>query len=171
VLVSDEGLAALVDEARRDGRLPADLVMTASAMLGIAVGAKLLADVGDDPLNIASDVGLVELAAFRALTPPAIDIYVDGPDNLGGFCVTTTSASWFGWRRRSISSLGLRTRPASIRADNTSQRRCCRRRRNGCAAQRSALSIWRVSGRRPCPRRAAIAAARLASSRAVSRRA
>jgi hypothetical protein len=87
VLLSDEGLIEVVDQGRRSGALPADLVIKASAMLGIAnaVGGAALASLGVDTLNVAGDVRLGDLAAFRALTEAAIDLYVEGPDGLGGF--------------------------------------------------------------------------------------
>jgi len=87
VLVSDEGLIALISQARINGTLPADLVIKVSAMAGIAnpVGARLLSDGGADTLNISSDVALGDLAAFRAATPAVLDLYIEGPDGLGGF--------------------------------------------------------------------------------------
>ena len=87
VLVADEGLAVLVARGRQDGELPADLVVKASAVMGIAnpVGAKLLADAGVDTLNVAGDIALDDLAALRSLTDAPVDIYVEGPDGLGGF--------------------------------------------------------------------------------------
>jgi hypothetical protein len=87
VLVSDEGLIALIGQARRDGRLPADLVVKVSALAGIAnpLGARLLSDSGADTLNIASDTAAADLAAFRAATPAVLDLYIEGPDGLGGF--------------------------------------------------------------------------------------
>lgn len=87
VLISDEGLALLIGEAKVAGSLPADLVVKASALMGIAnpVGAAALARQGIDSLNIAGDTGLAELAAFRAATDAFLDLYIEGPDGLGGF--------------------------------------------------------------------------------------
>jgi len=87
ILVADEGLAVLVAGARRSGELPADLVIKASAILGLAnpVGAGLLADVGVDTLNIAGDTPVGELAAFRSSMDTILDLYIEGPDGLGGF--------------------------------------------------------------------------------------
>lgn len=87
VLVSDEGLIAVIHQARLDGRLPADLLIKVSAMAGIAnpIGARLLAESGADTLNIASDASAADLAGFRAATPPVPDLYIEGPDGLGGF--------------------------------------------------------------------------------------
>lgn len=87
VLVADEGLAALIAEGRADGELPADLIVKASAVMGLAnpVGCRLLTDLGVDTLNIGGDTPIGELAAFRAELATILDLYVEGPDGLGGF--------------------------------------------------------------------------------------
>jgi hypothetical protein len=87
VLVADEGLTVLIDRSRRDGSLPDDLRVKASAVLGLAnpVGSTLLAQSGADTLNLAGDTPLAELAAFRSTLTSVIDLYIEGPDGLGGF--------------------------------------------------------------------------------------
>lgn len=87
ILISDEGLAVLIAQQKAEGALPADLVVKASALMGIAnpVGAAHLAATGVDSLNIAGDTPLGELAAFRSATSAFLDLYVEGPDGLGGF--------------------------------------------------------------------------------------
>ena len=87
ILIADEGLASLLAEERRRGTLPNDLVIKASALMGIAnpIGAALLAATGFDSLNIAADTPIGDLAAFRAATSAYIDLYIESPDSLGGF--------------------------------------------------------------------------------------
>ncbi|MEU9888700.1 U32 family peptidase [Sphaerisporangium sp. NPDC051011] len=87
LLVSDEGLIRLIGDAKQSGDLPADLVVKASALMGIAnaVGARELAQAGATSLNIATDTTIADLSAFRAATDAALDIYIEGMDNLGGF--------------------------------------------------------------------------------------
>lgn len=87
ILVADEGLIRLVDQARHTGDLPEDLVMKASAIMGIAnpVGASLLEEAGANTINVASDIPIGELAAFRSACRSPIDLYIESPDNLGGF--------------------------------------------------------------------------------------
>jgi hypothetical protein len=55
--------------------------------MGIAnpVGAAELAEHGIHSLNIAGDTALADLAAFRAATTAFLDLYIEGPDGLGGF--------------------------------------------------------------------------------------
>jgi hypothetical protein len=87
ILVADEGLLWLVNEGRRRGVLPRDLVVKGSAVLGAAnpLGIKLLQDNGLDTINVASDITLPRLAALREVISIPIDLYIEGPDGLGGF--------------------------------------------------------------------------------------
>jgi hypothetical protein len=87
ILVADEGLLWLVNQARQRGRLPAELVVKASALLGAAnpLGIKLLVDQGLDTINVASDISLAKLAALRQVVSIPIDLYIESPDGLGGF--------------------------------------------------------------------------------------
>jgi hypothetical protein len=87
ILVADEGLLWLVNEGRRRGVLPANLVVKGSAVLGVAnpLGIKLLQDNGLDTINVASDITLPRLAALRQVVSIPIDLYIEGPDGLGGF--------------------------------------------------------------------------------------
>lgn len=87
VLVADEGLLWLVNQARQRGVLPASLVVKASALLGAAnpPGIKLLEDQGLNTINVASDISLARLAALRQVISIPIDLYIESPDGLGGF--------------------------------------------------------------------------------------
>lgn len=87
VLIADEGLLWLIDQARRTGLLPANLVVKASALLGAAnpVGIKLLVEHGLNTINVASDISLPRLAALRQVVSIPIDLYIESPDGLGGF--------------------------------------------------------------------------------------
>lgn len=87
VLLADEGLIWLVGRARADGQLPADLVIKGSALLGLAnpVGVRMLVEAGLGTANISSDISIARLAAMRAVLDVPLDLYVEGPDGLGGF--------------------------------------------------------------------------------------
>lgn len=87
VLVADEGLLRLISNARISGDLPSDLIVKASALMGVAnpVGAEVLEENGADTINVASDCPVEELAAFRAACSKPLDLYVESPDDLGGF--------------------------------------------------------------------------------------
>ena len=87
VLVADEGLIQLIATARAAGDLPSDLIVKASAVMGIAnpLGASMLVQAGADTLNVASDISVGELAAFRSVLTCPLDLYIESPDGLGGF--------------------------------------------------------------------------------------
>lgn len=87
VLVADEGLLWLIDQARRRGRLPENLVVKASALLGASnpLGIKMLVEHGLNTINVASDISLARLAALRQVVSIPIDLYIESPDGLGGF--------------------------------------------------------------------------------------
>ena len=87
VLPADEGLIWLVDQARLRGLLPENLVMKGSALMGVAnpIGIKMLETAGLNTINVASDISLAKLAALRQTISIPIDLYIEGPDGLGGF--------------------------------------------------------------------------------------
>ena len=87
VLSADEGLTWLIGQARQRGVLPENLVVKGSALLGAAnpVGIKLMVDAGLNTINVASDISLPRLAALRQVITIPIDLYIEGPDGLGGF--------------------------------------------------------------------------------------
>jgi hypothetical protein len=87
VLVADEGLLWVADEMRKAGELPADLVLKISVQMGAANPAsiRLQERLGADTYNVPTDLDLGQLAAVRAAVDIPLDIYVEVPDNFGGF--------------------------------------------------------------------------------------
>ncbi len=87
VLVADEGLLWIIDEMKRAGELPADLVLKISVQMGAANPAsiKLLEKMGAGTYNPPTDLSLAQLAAIRAAIDIPLDVYVEAPDNFGGF--------------------------------------------------------------------------------------
>ena len=76
----------LVDQARQRGVLPADLVVKGwRAGAANPVGIRLLQENGLNTINVASDISLPRLAAMRQVLSIPIDLYIEGPDGLGGF--------------------------------------------------------------------------------------
>jgi hypothetical protein len=72
---------------RRAGDLPPDMQAKISVMLPVAnpATARVLVDLGADTLNLPTDLNLAEIAAIRAAVDVPLDIYVEAPDNVGGF--------------------------------------------------------------------------------------
>jgi len=87
VLPADEGLIWLLDQARKQGLMPSNLVLKGSALLGVSnpIQIRLLQDAGLNTINVASDSTLARLAALRQVIDIPIDLYIEGPDGLGGF--------------------------------------------------------------------------------------
>ncbi|MDP9470880.1 MAG: U32 family peptidase [Chloroflexota bacterium] len=87
VLVTDEGLLWVLSEMRAAGELPAELILKGSVMLGASNPASilLLERLGLTTFNVPSDLSLAHLAAIRAATTMPLDIYIEVPDDIGGF--------------------------------------------------------------------------------------
>ncbi len=87
VLVSDIGLLSVINEMKRTGELPGDLIIKTSVMMAPTnpASARVLEDLGATTINVPSDLTLPQLAAIRAAINAPIDLYVEAPDNIGGF--------------------------------------------------------------------------------------
>lgn len=87
VLVADEGLLWVLGEMKRGGVLPADLVLKVSVMMGSANPASIavMERLGAGTYNIPTDLSLAQIAAIRQAVDIPLDVYVEAPDDLGGF--------------------------------------------------------------------------------------
>jgi Peptidase family U32 len=87
VLIADLGLLSVFGHMRRRGKLPQDMQAKISVMLPAAnpAAARVLADLGAATLNLPTDLSLPQIAAIRAAVDLPLDIYVEAPDNVGGF--------------------------------------------------------------------------------------
>jgi hypothetical protein len=87
VLVADEGLLWVVGEMKKAGELPADLVQKISVQMGAANPAsiRLQERLGAGTYNVPTDLDLGKLAAIRSAVDIPLDLYVEVPDNFGGF--------------------------------------------------------------------------------------
>jgi hypothetical protein len=87
VLIADLGVLSTFAEARRAGFLPQDMQAKVSVMLPAAnpAAARVLADLGADTINLPTDLSLAQIAAIRATVDVPLDVYVEAPDNVGGF--------------------------------------------------------------------------------------
>ncbi len=87
VLVTDEGLLEVLGAMKREGELPAGLILKGSVMLGASnpVSVRNLERLGLTTFNVPTDLSLAQLAALRAATTMPLDIYIEVPDDIGGF--------------------------------------------------------------------------------------
>ena len=87
VLIADVGVLAAFGAARAAGFLPEDMQAKVSVMLSAAnpSSARVLVELGASTINVPTDLTLPQLAAIRAAVDVPLDVYVESPDNLGGF--------------------------------------------------------------------------------------
>lgn len=87
VLIADVGVLAAFGRARADGLLPSDMQAKVSVMLPAAnpAAARVFAELGASTINVPTDLTLAQLAAIRAAVDVPLDVYVESPDDLGGF--------------------------------------------------------------------------------------
>ena len=87
VLVSDIGLLSILGKMKASGDLPGELILKTSVMMAPAnaASARVLEDLGATTINVPSDLTLPQLASIRSAIDAPIDLYVEAPDNIGGF--------------------------------------------------------------------------------------
>lgn len=87
VLVTDLGVLSVAARMRAAGDLPSDLQFKVSVQMGLANPAaiRLAEEIGADTYNVPTDLTLPQLASIRAAVDIPLDIYVEAPDDLGGF--------------------------------------------------------------------------------------
>jgi hypothetical protein len=87
VLVTDLGVLATAVDMRAAGALPAGLRFKASVQMGLSNPAsiRIAERVGVDTYNVPTDLTLGQLAAIRTAVDVPLDVYVEAPDDQGGF--------------------------------------------------------------------------------------
>jgi hypothetical protein len=86
-LIYDEGMLWTVNEMRKNGDLPKEIIFKCSAHLGHCnpASVKLLSDLGADSINPIRDLQIPMIAALRQVMDTPIDIHTDNPPGSGGF--------------------------------------------------------------------------------------
>jgi hypothetical protein len=87
VLIADAGVLFAFTAMKQAGELPSDMQAKISVMLPVAnpAAARVLVELGASTLNLPTDLSLAQIAAIRAAVDVPLDVYVEAPDNLGGF--------------------------------------------------------------------------------------
>jgi hypothetical protein len=87
VLIADLGVLSAFGAMREAGELPADMQAKVSVMLPAAnpPAARVLEELGASTINLPTDLSLAQIAAIRAAVDVPLDLYVEAPDNVGGF--------------------------------------------------------------------------------------
>jgi hypothetical protein len=86
-LVGDLGVLATLGRMRREGEVPEALVLKTSVLLPCAnpPTASELEQLGATTINVATDLSPAELGELRAACSAPLDVYVEVPDDQGGF--------------------------------------------------------------------------------------
>jgi hypothetical protein len=86
-LVADVGVLATLGRMKREGELPETLVLKTSVVLPCAnpATARALEELGASTINVSTDLSPAELGEVRAAATVPLDVYVEVPDDQGGF--------------------------------------------------------------------------------------
>ena len=86
-LVADLGVLQTLGDLRRAGELPPSLVLKTSVLLPCAnpATAATLEALGATTINVSTDLSPSELGELRAACSAPLDVYVEVPDDQGGF--------------------------------------------------------------------------------------
>jgi hypothetical protein len=86
-LVADVGVLAALAELRRSGDLPANVLLKTSVLLPCAnpPTARALEQLGAGTINVSTDLSPAELGELREACSVPLDVYVEVPDDQGGF--------------------------------------------------------------------------------------
>ncbi len=87
VLPADLGLIWVLDQMKQKGALPKNLVLKSSVTLPAAnpATARVFEGAGVSTLNIPTDLNAAQIGAIRQAIEIPIDMYIEVPDNFGGF--------------------------------------------------------------------------------------
>lgn len=87
ILIGDIGVLSIFHQLRAAGELPARMQAKVSVMLAVAnpATARILVDLGANTMNLPTDLTLPQIGAIRRTVDVPLDVYIESPDNLGGF--------------------------------------------------------------------------------------
>ncbi len=87
VLPADLGLIWVLNEMKQKGLLPKNLVLKSSVTLPAAnpATARIFEKAGVSTLNLPTDLSPAQIGAIRQAVSIPIDMYIEVPDNFGGF--------------------------------------------------------------------------------------
>ncbi len=87
VLIADLGVLSVFSALKETGDLPREMQAKISVMLPAAnpAAARVLEELGASTINLPTDLTLGQIATIRQAVDCPLDIYLEAPDNLGGF--------------------------------------------------------------------------------------
>jgi len=86
-LVADVGVLSVLGRMKREEELPRTLVLKTSVLMPCANGAtaRALEAHGATTINVSTDLSPAELGELRSACSAPLDVYVEAPDDQGGF--------------------------------------------------------------------------------------
>lgn len=113
VLVTDEGLLWLHQALRNQGIWPQDLKIKGSVMMGASspLSIQTLASMGVSIYNYPTGPTVEQLATIRQVTDLPLDLYVDSPDDAGGFIRYSELAPFIRYTAPVYLKFGVRNAP------------------------------------------------------------
>lgn len=113
LLVADEGVLWTLHELRRNGTLPEDMRFKISVLTGPVNPAsfQVMGALGGDSINVPSDLTVTHVAEIRAHSSAALDMYLEAPDDVGGFVRLYDAAELIRVGAPIYLKLGLRNAP------------------------------------------------------------
>jgi hypothetical protein len=87
ILPADLGLIYVLNAMKQKGELPKNLVIKSSVTLAVAnpATARIFEECGVTTMNVATDLSPAQMGAIRQAVDLPIDLYIEVPDNFGGF--------------------------------------------------------------------------------------
>jgi len=113
LLVADEGVLWSLHLMRTVGELPSDLRLKLSVLVGPAnpIGFQVAAGLGADSINVQGDLTMEQVAQMRLASPATLDLYLEAPDDLGGYVRLTEAAELIRVAAPVYVKFGLRNAP------------------------------------------------------------
>ena len=115
LLVADEGVLWTLHQERTSGAMPADVRFKISVLIGPVnpAGYRVMAALGGDSINVPSDLTVAQTGEIRAMSKAALDMYVEAPDDIGGFVRLYDARELIRVAAPIYLKLGLRNAPAT----------------------------------------------------------
>lgn len=113
LLVGDLGVLSTLGRLVREGQFPEELILKTSVMLACAnpQTAELLERLGARTINVCTDLSAADLGDMRRACTVPLDVYVEAPDDMGGFVRFYEVADMIRLAAPLYIKLGLRNAP------------------------------------------------------------
>lgn len=153
VLVADEGVLWALHQRRADGRLPADMRFKISVLIGPVnpESFRVVAALGGDSINVPSDLTVGQCAELRAASNAALDMYLEAPDDIGGFVRLYDAAELIRVAAPIYLKFGLRNAPPTYPHGQHLQATAIAAGRERVRRARLALDLLERAGGAPLP--------------------